>query len=532
MTKRQSRLFGRVTLGSLAASLLAAGSAQAGGLYLPGSGPVSVARAGASVASLSDPSAIGVNPAGLAGTKGTVVHVGSSLVSFNMTFQRYGVHEDVPGRTDPWEGQPYAAVSDDSKPAIGIGQFQAVPTIAIATDLSSLVKGLALGVGIYAPTAYPARRMGADYTLEDPTRPPPPTRYDVIEQTAAVVLPSIALAYRPIPKLDIGARFSSGFADIDATTYVWGLSNFEEWAGKDAKFHVKVKDLFVPAFGLGARYRVTPAIEVGAAWSSAIEVRADGIGDAVQGSGVELGPGQRPTIIPIEDSAAQCNKGGTAAELKACVNLNLAATVTVGGRYIVRDAAGKQMADVEANVAWEQWSSATDQEVIVDGFASLDGTTNAGVPLNKTIIRHGFKDTYSFRLGGSYERDMGPGRVTVRGGVAYDTTAAKTGWERADLDGAARTTMALGGSMTLDKVRIDIGGGMVYEGTRTQDAGCNNNTQGANCTGPGLVPPDKRTGPDPIQPVAAPGSQQISPINQGAISSGYKLLMIGVTTWV
>ena len=55
------------TIGSLALGLLAGASpARAGGLYLPGSGTVSVGRAGASVASLDDPSAIGVNPAGIA----------------------------------------------------------------------------------------------------------------------------------------------------------------------------------------------------------------------------------------------------------------------------------------------------------------------------------------------------------------------------------------------------------------------------------------------------------------------------------
>jgi len=520
------------TIGSLALGLLAGASpARAGGLYLPGSGTVSVGRAGASVASLDDPSAIGVNPAGIAGTKGTVVYVGASLISFNLTFHRYGVYEDVAGRTDRWEGQAYGAVSDDSKPAIGVGPFQAVPTLAVAHSLDKVVKGLTIGAGIYAPTAYPARRMGADYTLEDPNTPPPPTRYDVIEQNAAVVLPSIMVAYRPIDKLDLGARFSSGFGDIDATTYVWGLANFEEWAGRDAKFRVKVKDMFIPAFGLGARYRVSPAIEVGAAWASAVNVEASGTGTTEQGSGVEIAPGQRPTIIPVEDSAAACAKGGTAAALKACVNIVLPMTATVGGRYIVRDAAGAQVADVEANVQWEQWSDASIQEVIVDGFASLDGTTNAGVPLNKSLIRHNFQDTFSLRLGGSYQRVMGPGLVTLRGGVAYDTAAAKDNWERADLDGAARTTATLGASLTLSKVRIDLGGGIVHEGTRTQNTGCNNNTLGANCTGPGLLPPDSRTGPDPIQPVAGTGSQQISPINQGAIKSGYGILLLGVTTW-
>lgn len=518
------------TIGSLALALASASTAHAGGLYLPGSGPVSVARAGASVASLDDPSAIGVNPAGIAGTHGTVVYLGASLVSFNMTFHRYGVHEDVPGRTDPWEGQPYAAVSDDSKPKIGVGPFQAIPTIAVASSLDKLVKGLVVGAGIYAPTAYPNRRMGADYVLEDPTRAPTPTRYDVVEQSAAVVLPSIMVAYRPIEKLDIGARFSAGFGDIDATTYVWGLNNFEEYAGKDAKFHVKVKDWFVPAFGLGARYRVSPNIEVGAAWASAINVEAKGTGTTQQGSGVVLGT-TVPTIIPVDDSAALCEKGGTAAALKACVNITLPQTVTVGGRYILRDANAAQVADVELNVAWEEFSAASNQEVIVDGWASIDGTTGAGAPLNKSSIRHNFKDTFSFRLGGSYQRVMGPGLVTFRGGVAYDTTAAKEGWERADLDGAARTTATAGASLTLKKVRIDVGGGIVYEGTRTQAVNCVNDTQGRGCNGGPPLPQDDRTGPDPIQPIAGSGSQQTSPINQGAIKSGYGLLMLGVTTW-
>ena len=520
----------RWTIGSLALGSLV-GTAHAGGLYLPGSGPVSVGRAGAAVVSLSDPSAIGVNPAGIAGTHGTVVYVGASMVGYHMTFQRYGAYEDVAGRTDPWEGQAYGAVSDDSKPAIGVGPLQAVPTIAVATDLSKLLPGLVVAAGIYAPTAYPSRRMGADYVLETPGVAPPPTRYDVIEQKAAVVLPSIVVAYRPIEKLDVGLRFSSGFGDIDATTYVWGLTNFDEWVGRDARFHVKVKDSFIPAFGAGARYRINPNIEVAAAWSGPVDVRASGTGDTQQGSGVELGPGQRPTIIPIDDVNAACAKGGTAAALKACVNFTLAQTVTVGGRYVVRDAAGAQVADVEANVAWEDWSEGSNQEVIVDGFASIDGTTNAGVPLNRTYIRHGLDDTFSLRLGGSYQREMGPGLVTVRGGVAYDTTAAREGWERADFDGAARTTGTLGASLTLSKVRIDVGGGIVYEGTRTQNANCNNNTFNHSCTGATLVPPDDRTGPDPIQPVASPNAQQISPINQGAISSGYGLLMLGVSTW-
>ncbi len=529
MSRRLSACLFACAVATAAAS---AGTARAGGLYLPGNGPIGVARAGAQVVSVDDPSAIATNPAALAGTTGTVVHVSSSFVSFNLTVGRYGVYEDVPDRADPWEGQRYGAVSDTSKPAIGIGEFQAVPLVAVASNLGGRLKGVVIAAGLFAPTAYPSRKLGADYTFEDPNVPPPPTRYDVVETNAAVVLPSIAIAYRPIPKLDLGVRFSAGVGDIKATTYVWGLTNLQEWVGKDSKFNVDVKDNFIPAFGAGVRYRVTPAFELGAQYSSAVPVRALGTGDAITGSGNGLQPGQPPPVV-IPTDFPECATGGTTGALKACVNFDLPTTATVGGRYVLRDATGQLVADLEANVQWEQWSSdrASNQEVIVDGFASTDGTTNFGLPLQRTLIRHNFDDTFSFRLGGSYARTLGPGRWTVRGGVAYDTAAAPEGWERADFDGAARTTAAAGASLTLAKVRIDVGGGLVYEGTRTQGIGCNPQTTLEGCNGGPKLPPDERTGPDPIQPLSTSDQQQQSPMNEGAYKSGYGLLMVGVTTW-
>jgi hypothetical protein len=206
-------------------------------------------------------------------------------------------------------------------------------------------------------------------------------------------------------------------------------------------------------------------------------------------------------------------------------------TATVGGRYIVRDAAGAQVADVEANVQWEQWSDASIQEVIVDGFASLDGTTNAGVPLNKSLIRHNFQDTFSLRLGGSYQRVMGPGpgdparrrRLRHRGREG-ELGARRPRRRRPHHRHARRVADPVEGPHRSRRRHRP-------RGHPHPDHGCNNNTLGANCTGPGLLPPDSRTGPDPIQPVSDPGSQQISPINQGAIKSGYGILLLGVTTW-
>jgi long-subunit fatty acid transport protein len=494
---------------------------------------VSTGRAGAAVASVDDPAALGINPAALTKTHGTVIHVGSALIAYHQPVGRVGTYEtdnDDPV-AHPWNGQPYPSVSDTSSPVIGLGPFQAVPVIAVSSDLGGKVKGLVVAAGVFAPNAYPVRNMQADYVLEDPNTPPPPTRYDIIEQTAAVVLPSVAVGYHVNDKLDVGGRFSWGFADLEARTYVWGLLNYSEWAGKDGMFHVKVKDSFVPAYGLGALFRPTSSIELGANWQSLVNVAAKGTGDSITGSGTGIG-GNPVTVIPIDGLAPNlCGAGGTMEALKACVNLSLPMMATLGGRYIVRDDAGKQKADVELDVQWENWPGSSDYEVIVDGFAAVDvGPPAAGLALQRSLIRHNLKDTFSVRLGGSWSLPIGKHELTLRGGLAHDTAAAKEGWQRADLDGAARWTAALGASFAFGTWRVDVGGGLVYEGTRGQGAYCHpaGTTQGC---GPGgeRLGNDDRIGPDPTQPTSDAGGQAESPFTYGSISSGYDMILLGVT---
>lgn len=519
------------TAASLIAPVLAPGTAHAGGLFLPGNGAVSSGRAGASVASTDDGDALAINPAGLAAIKGTVITLGLSLVNYDLTVDRAGTYDDVPARTDPWEGQPFAPVSDDSTPPIGLGDFQIVPVFAIAHSLDAQVKGLTVAAGVYAPQAYPTRSMASDYVLEDPNVPPPPTRYDIVKQEAAVVLPSIAAAYRVNDQLDLGARFSAGFASLEATTYVWGLDNFDEWSGNDSQFHVKATDSFVPAFGLGARFRPNANLELGAAFSSAANIHARGTGDAVAGSGAEFG-GIPAVIVPIDDDQAACAKGGVDGALKACVDFALPMTASIGGRYIVRDGAGKQTADVELDVQWERWSAgnASEYQVLIDGFVQV-GAPGTGFALNPTVIRHNFQDTFSARLGGSWQKDVGPGRLTLRGGAAYDTAAAKTNWERADIDGAARTTVTAGASFRLDRVRFDLGGGVVLEPAREQGTLCNPTSLSGPDADPTCEGGTAVTGPNPVQPLKDPSGQSQSPFAAGSYESGYVVLMLGASTW-
>jgi long-subunit fatty acid transport protein len=164
---------------------------------------------------------------------------------------------------------------------------------------------------------------------------------------------------------------------------------------------------------------------------------------------------------------------------------------------------------------------------------------NTGINLKDQQLPHGLQDTYGVRLGGSYVIPADKNSVIVRGGIAYDTAAAKKGWERADLDGAARTMLAGGGSYKISRWQLDAGAAVILEGSRTENRNCNPNSapgmQGcsggmdANVPGWSATGP-YRVGPDPLNPLVVPAQQKENPVNQGTIVSHYLMFMLGAST--
>ena len=558
-------LVGGVGVGGLIAGH---GGAVAGGLFLPGNGAVSTSRAGASVAAVDDGEAIAVNPAGIAKASGTTITVSAAMLSYAMEFQRRGTYDPAPGESYPYAGQPFALVKNDVRPPLGIGSLQPVPVIAVTTDLGGLVPGLRLAAGIYPPNAYPFRDMctqlggrcdkyvfNADFAV-----PPPSTRYDIMYQEAAVFLPSLVAAYRILPTLDVGVRLSAAHANLKSTTALWGLpGNYSENPKVDSVFTVDATDSFVPAFGLGATFRPTPALELGVSYSSELAIHARGTAVAENGPSVAL-LGIAPQIVPVPDDQARCARGGTQMSLASCVDLALPMTAQLGARYRFLDGTGGERGDVELDLDWENWgktcddrafndgscASPSDYRVIVDAQAEIAGNSALALPLKTAVVRHGLRDTIGVRLGGSYRLPVGaprdePGgdhgrdQVIFRGGLAYDTGAARTGWLRADLDGAARTTLALGAAYRTRRFEVTLGAGAVLEGSPSNPnvgggaAPCNPTTVGQGCSGTGDAPVGARQGPDPINPVADPDAQLENPIAQGDYKAHYFLLMLGGT---
>lgn len=567
---------------------MSASSAHAGGLFLPGSGAISTSRAGAAVASADDGEALSINPAGLAKTTGWTLTISAAITRYYMKFNRAGEYDQPAFDIDRqgYEGQPFAPVVNDPKPPLGIGTFQPIPVIAVVTDLGGRVKGLRLAAGLYAPNGYPFRDMSQGYTSSnqrflDNTAcqgsgcvAPPPTRYDVLTSESTALFPSLAAAYRVHPTLDLGARFSAGTAKAKTQVMVWGTTNnVDETVRNDTFATLDVKDGFIPTFGFGLTWRPAPFLELGAVYNSPAVFKTKGKSLSIKGPSVDAAKVVGP--IPADQDVGnrvRCEAEGdfeVGGDVPACINLQLPQSATVAVRYKKLDSYGRMRADLELDVGWENWGKRCDFDTaqgildnrectspgqfLVNLDAGLYVNDNFTEALQVNTVNLGLQDVYTLRLGGSYiipindgsaDPSGWPNTIVLRGGVGYDTQAAKDGFLRASFDGAARTTATIGAAYRTPKWELNLGGGVVFEGTNTNPntgVDANGNPTGAPCnptpadpTGCGdgvFTPVPERTGPDPTNPLIAPEVQTQNPFNQGTITSHYVMFMLGYNRW-
>jgi long-chain fatty acid transport protein len=489
-----------------ALTTLAPLTAHAGGVFVGEAGTQAMERGGAFVAKADDPTAMSVNPAGLAKLARAQLYLGANLLNYSLSYKRAGVYPaQQRGPGEPaYVGTEYPTVENEAT-------FQPIPYVAGG----GMVGDLALAIGVFAPPGVPNREFpcvaGDEFCRMDESGAPAPQRYDVVDQHALVVYPSIAAAYRLHERVDIGARFSWGIASIEARNFPWSTANRTEDPLREADFDASVSDAFVPTFGAGVLIRPTDFLEVGAAYSYKSQVRAQGTGNARLGP--EVLPGLQSQIVPKPDEMAECAPGGTTSALSTCIDFDMPQTFAAGVRWIFRDAAGGERGDVELDAKWENWAGASDDAITVDGQDMY-----TGVPLKTVYNRHGFQDVLAVRLGGAYRIDVARHDLTLRGGVAYDTAAAPVSWTRVDKDGRARTTIAAGAAYELDRWRFDLGVAFVIEGV--QDVA---NVPVANPT------VDNRVQPDPLQPSLPDDRAVYYPINAGRYDSGYFVGLAGVT---
>ena len=479
--------------------------ASAGGFEFSAPGTQAAQRGGAMVARADDPSALWINPAGLGKTRNWAIYVGGAFLHYDLTFQREGTYPAHETGTNPaYVGSPYPEMSSST--------LKIIPSIGVAARFGKL----GVGLGLFGPQGNPDRDFGCSFAdgqcMVAADGRPAPQRYDIISQSALVAFPSLGASYRVHDLVDVGARVTWGFGHIKARTFTWGITNHGEDPNLDADFELDVKDAFVPTFGFGALARPMANLEVGVMYKRQATIDAKGPSTADLGSGLGL-PGQPDRLEPVTPGTEACQEGGTSAILRSCVTFKTPMAVNAGARWIFRDATGGEKADVELDLTWENWSNASDINIVVDARS-----TTTLLTLRPVVLRHGFNDTLGVRLGGSYNIPVGLNRLQVRGGLSYDTAAAPNSWTRLDLDGTDKVIASAGGAFRFGMWTVDLGFAYGFVPSRTV-------TDLANPT----PTYDNRTQPDPAQPLQEPTEQIHHPYNAGQYSAGYWMGNVGVT---
>jgi long-chain fatty acid transport protein len=488
-------MYTRAMVGGL---LVCAGGelAHAGGQFVGDTGAQSMQRAGAFVAKADDPSAIFLNPAGIARLTTRQFQIGANLINLNLEFDRFGSYSD---------GQPYPAVRNN-------GSAQPIPYVGLVWPIVRF----AIGAGIFAPQGYPSRNFPEQVVTANGAAQAAPQRYDSVQQSSQVIFPSLALAYRVTDKLSLGARASWGFGSFDSVTVVQGLPNPQEDPGDDSTNHLHATDSFIPAAGFGVHYAATEMLELGAVFNTPVAIRAKGSTQTTFGPNLQSlfsGTGG-PGIVPVPDAQARCAPGGTPERLAACLDLNLPATASAGARLIARDLAGRERGDVELDLRWENWSNASDYRVIVDGQNALLNRR-----LGDTIVRHGLQDVFSARVGAAGRMDAAFAQLELRAGIGYETAAAPPSWTRLDLDGAEHYTGSAGVGVEFDHFRLDFGVAYIVSPLReVRNVAIQNTSM------------QYRLQPDILVPLTG-DTPPYNPLNAGDYKSSYLIGSAGLTTW-
>ncbi len=370
-----------LSLAVLAASVLSANQAHAGGLYLFDRGARALGRGGAFVAGVDDPSALWYNPAGLLASKNQLV----ADAVLPILLADYTPTDNMGNVTGP-------KVTAKPTPI-------PIPTLAV----SHLVgKKLAWGAGILAPMVVLMnwdQSVGAD-------RQPSPTRYSLLELKGTILANLTGgFAYQALDWLTIGADLQFQVGYLRAKAALTGcdgvICNFPEEPSSDLYATVKtfptygltgvlgaIADFKIMKFGFSA---MMPYTLRGRGWINVKMPTSPLFEDArLDGDKVKLST-KFPTILRF------------GSELKLVKWLAL-----------------------EGNFVWEQWSRQKSIDIKTDNVTVRDVVGIGDYQVGNVKFERKMRNTWSLR--GGFEATCarsicGKFDFQLRGGLAYETGA-------------------------------------------------------------------------------------------------------------
>lgn len=412
----------------LALAVAAARPALATGYYSGNKGARAAGRAGAFAARADDLSAVIYNPAGLTFIDGTLLQLSNRFSYNSYEYTRaptldFGHPE---GGVPPYVEFP--AVHNETP-------FQGLePLLGVASNLG--VKDFMFALVVHAPAGVGREQFPALG----------PQRYMMVSREAIILNYSASAAYKVSDQFGVGAslqwihvphlRYS---LVIDGNGFP-GKAN-PVWSELDMLSTTTGSDPFTFNAVLGAWYSPTPSFVFGLSGqviptqihtNSTLEIAA-----------------QSPNIT---DSVVLTRDGEDANDVH--LSLPLPVTLRAGARY--RNLAGlREVFDLELDVVYESWSRVERFDVATNGLtAHLMGQT---VDIGDIEVEKHWNDTLSVALGGDYNAI--PDRLTVRGGVFFESAVADRAYAHVDFVGGNQLGGTLGASVKFGKLEL----GLAYE---------------------------------------------------------------------
>ncbi|HEX6838041.1 MAG TPA: outer membrane protein transport protein [Polyangia bacterium] len=416
-----------MTRGAVMAAILIAATrvVYAGGLEIPDNGTEALARGGAFTAKADDATALQYNVAGLARQRGTRLLLDGNLILSSLTFQRDGVYPDAPSAATPWGGQPFPEVHNTGGPFFA-------PFVGLSSDFG--LDRWTFAVGVFGPSSvgnrtYPLSVGGV----------PSPARYDLVQALPLLVLPTAAAAVRVTRWLDLGLALHVAVAKFDLTSVSFtdiskGLCPNAEYQPCDSTNKLSTTGATATA-ALGVMLHPLRWWAIGANVRGPIYLNTSGTVQATA-----------PSALPMQIEPAP-----------ATFSTNLPWVVRVGTRIVKLRDDDFEVADLEFDATWEGWGAAQG-----DGPKVSIPALSIFQDIHPTIVHH-YHDTFSLRLGASYNVALPAGTLSFRIGGYYDSSATAAKDTRLDFDTLPKIAATFGLGYSVHGFTLNLAYAYVHE---------------------------------------------------------------------
>ncbi len=420
-------------LAAALATVTAAATAPAAGLYYGDRGVRPLGRAGAFIAGGDDLGAIAYNPAGLY-EAGSQLLIDGGWLNFSSDYTRQALVNAV----DPNTGQPVGSSIQTFAPVRGTTPFLPIPTLAVS--LQPHPKWV-VALGIFAPYAALTSYPSPDDFKGKPTAAiagGSPQRYSLVTlDGSTLVVIAAGAAFAPTKEWRIGLSAGVLTGKFATTVAFSGCipERFlcaQESPSWDVLTQLDVGPIVSPYGSLGAVWIPNPHWRVGISSQLPIYVRS------------RASVKTRLPATPIFERARQQGED-------ANVAFDLPWNVRVGVETRIIE-----NLRVELGGAFERWSMhdsirMTPEDIALNDVALLP--KQLFIP--PISLERRFQDSASVRLGGEYSFAVKNIPFTARAGVSYESSAVPREYLSVLTLDAGKVTTALGASVTFGKLRLD-----------------------------------------------------------------------------